>query len=76
VLKIRIHEEFAPHEIEWDRLELEKYAMQAEAVRRRKAFLEAASWILELNITPADVAYEKEADCPVWNRVETPSFSI
>jgi putative DNA primase/helicase len=37
-----------------DRLELEKYAMQAEAVRRRKAFLEAASWIPELNITPAD----------------------
>ncbi|MDR2184555.1 MAG: hypothetical protein LBO80_02640, partial [Treponema sp.] len=31
-----------------DRLEIEKYAMQAEAVRRRKAFLEAASWIPEL----------------------------
>jgi putative DNA primase/helicase len=38
-----------------DRLEIEKYAMQAEAVRRRKAFIEAASWIPELNITAADV---------------------
>jgi putative DNA primase/helicase len=38
-----------------DRLEIEKYAMQAEAVRRRKAFIEAASWIPDLNITTSDV---------------------
>jgi putative DNA primase/helicase len=38
-----------------DRLEIEKCAMQAEAVRRRKAFVEAASWIPELNITANDV---------------------
>ena len=38
-----------------DRLEIEKYAMQAEAVRRRKAFIEAASWIPDLNIDTNDV---------------------
>jgi putative DNA primase/helicase len=38
-----------------DRLEIEKYAMQAEAVRRRKAFIEAASWIPDLNIATSDV---------------------
>jgi putative DNA primase/helicase len=29
--------------------------MQAESVRRRKAFIEAASWIPDLNITTADI---------------------
>ena len=38
-----------------DRIEIEKYAMQSEAVRRRKAFIEAASWIPELNITTNDI---------------------
>jgi putative DNA primase/helicase len=38
-----------------DRMEIEKYAMQSEAVRRRKAFIEAASWIPDLNITSNDV---------------------
>jgi putative DNA primase/helicase len=38
-----------------DRLEIEKYAMQAESVRRRKAFIEAASWIPEMNVTTSDV---------------------
>ena len=38
-----------------ERIEIEKYAMQSEAVRRRKAFIEAASWIPELNITTNDV---------------------
>jgi putative DNA primase/helicase len=38
-----------------DRMEIEKKAMQTEAVRRRKAFIEAASWIPELNITVNDV---------------------
>jgi putative DNA primase/helicase len=33
-----------------ERLDIEKYAMQSEAVRRRKALIEAASWIPELNI--------------------------
>ncbi|MCL2410630.1 MAG: phage/plasmid primase, P4 family [Treponema sp.] len=33
-----------------ERIEIEKYAMQSEAVRRRKAFIEAASWIPELNV--------------------------
>jgi putative DNA primase/helicase len=34
-----------------ERIEIEKYAMLSESVRRRKAFVEAASWIKELNIT-------------------------
>ena len=33
-----------------ERIEIEKYAMQSEAVRRRKALIEAASWIPELNV--------------------------
>ncbi len=33
-----------------DRLEIEKYAMLSESVRRRKAFIEAASWIEDYNI--------------------------
>jgi putative DNA primase/helicase len=38
-----------------ERMEIEKYAMQSEAMRRRKAFIEAASLIAELNITVNDV---------------------
>jgi putative DNA primase/helicase len=38
-----------------DRIEIEKAATQSEAVRRRKAFIEAASWIPELNVTPSDI---------------------
>ena len=34
-----------------ERIEIEKYAMLSESVRRRKAFVEAASWMKELNIT-------------------------
>jgi putative DNA primase/helicase len=34
-----------------ERIEIEKYAMMSESVRRRKAFVEAASWIKELNTT-------------------------
>jgi putative DNA primase/helicase len=37
------------------RNEIEKYAMQSEAMRRRKAFIEAASVMPELNITANDV---------------------
>jgi len=33
-----------------ERLEIEKYGMQSESVRRRKAIVEAASWIPELNV--------------------------
>jgi putative DNA primase/helicase len=33
-----------------DRYELEKHAVQSESARRRKAFVEVASWIPELNI--------------------------
>lgn len=38
-----------------DRIELERHAVQGESVRRRKAFVEAASWIPELNITCDDI---------------------
>jgi putative DNA primase/helicase len=38
-----------------ERLEIEKHAMQSEAMRRRKAFIEAASLIPELNVTTSDV---------------------
>jgi putative DNA primase/helicase len=33
-----------------DRMEVEKYAIQSESTRKRKAFIEAATWITELNI--------------------------
>ena len=33
-----------------DRIDIEKHGMQSESVRRRKAFVEVASWIIELNI--------------------------
>jgi putative DNA primase/helicase len=33
-----------------DRLDIEKHAMQSESARRRKAFVEVASWIPELNV--------------------------
>ena len=32
------------------RIDIEKHAMQSESVRRRKALIEAASWIPELNV--------------------------
>jgi putative DNA primase/helicase len=38
-----------------DRMEIEKYAMLSESVRRREAFVKAASWIKELNITSDDL---------------------
>jgi putative DNA primase/helicase len=38
-----------------DRMEIEKYALQSEALRRRKAFIEAASLMREMNITSNDV---------------------
>jgi putative DNA primase/helicase len=86
-----------------DRIELERHAVQSESVRRRKAFVEAASWIPELNVSCddldsdpwllnvkngtinlktgefrehrkedlitkiADVTYDPNADCPIWN---------
>jgi putative DNA primase/helicase len=34
-----------------ERIEIEKYAMMSESVRRRKAFVEAATWIKDLNTT-------------------------
>jgi putative DNA primase/helicase len=37
------------------RLEIEKYAIQGESVRRRKAFVEGASFIPELNATVDDL---------------------
>jgi putative DNA primase/helicase len=33
-----------------ERIEIEKAAMQSESVRRRKAFVEAATWVKDLNI--------------------------
>jgi putative DNA primase/helicase len=38
-----------------ERMEIEKYAMLSESVRRREAFVRAASWIKELNITSDDL---------------------
>jgi putative DNA primase/helicase len=38
-----------------DRLDIEKYAIQSESVRRRKALIEAASWIPELNVKTDDL---------------------
>jgi putative DNA primase/helicase len=38
-----------------ERMEIEKYAMLSESVRRREAFIKAASWIRELNITSEDL---------------------
>jgi len=38
-----------------DRLEIEKHAMQSESARRRKALIEVASWIPELNIKTDDL---------------------
>jgi putative DNA primase/helicase len=38
-----------------DRLDIEKHAMQSESARRRKAFVEAASWIPELNVKTDDL---------------------
>jgi putative DNA primase/helicase len=87
-----------------ERIEIERRTMQSEAIRRRKAFIEAASLIPSLNITSADVdnnpwlltvqngtielksgvfrehrredmitkmaavAYDENADCPVWKQ--------
>ena len=38
-----------------DRMDIEKYAIQSESTRRRKAFVEAASWIPFLNATTNDL---------------------
>jgi len=43
-----------------DRLEIEKHAMQSESARRRKALIEVASWIPELNVKTDDL------DCDPW----------
>jgi putative DNA primase/helicase len=87
-----------------DRMEIEKYALQSESLRRRKAFIESASLAKGMNITSndvdkdpwlfnvengtidlqkgefrehrredmitkiANVAYDGEADCPVWKQ--------
>ncbi|GHV63898.1 phage protein [Spirochaetia bacterium] len=38
-----------------DRLDIQKHAVQSESVKRRKAFIEAATWIPELNINSDDL---------------------
>ncbi|MDR1930408.1 MAG: DUF5906 domain-containing protein [Treponema sp.] len=38
-----------------DRMEIEKYAMLSESVRRREAFVKAASWVSSLNISSDDL---------------------
>ena len=38
-----------------ERIEIEKHAMQSESARRRKAIIEVASWIPELNIKTDDL---------------------
>ena len=43
-----------------DRIEIERYGVLSESVRRREAIIKAASWIKELNIDSNDV------DCDPW----------
>jgi putative DNA primase/helicase len=38
-----------------ERIDIEKAAVLSESVRRRKAFVEAATWILELNVKSEDL---------------------
>ncbi|MCL2441077.1 MAG: phage/plasmid primase, P4 family [Treponema sp.] len=38
-----------------DRIDIEKHAMQSESARRRKALIEVASWIPELNVKTDDL---------------------
>jgi len=38
-----------------ERIEIEKHAMQSESARRRKALIEVASWIPELNVKTDDL---------------------
>ncbi|GHV12026.1 hypothetical protein FACS189491_04300 [Spirochaetia bacterium] len=38
-----------------DRIEIEKYAVLSESVRRREAFVKAASWIAAMNCTSGDL---------------------
>ena len=38
-----------------ERIDIEKYATLSESVRRREAFVKAASWIPDLNITTEDL---------------------
>jgi putative DNA primase/helicase len=38
-----------------ERMDIEKYAMLSESVRRREAFIKAASWIIELNISSEEL---------------------
>ena len=38
-----------------DRLDIEKHAMQSESARRRKALIEVATWIPELNVKTDDL---------------------
>jgi putative DNA primase/helicase len=38
-----------------ERIDIEKHAVQSESVRRRKALIEAASWIPELNVQTDDL---------------------
>lgn len=38
-----------------ERMDIEKFAILSESVRRREAFVKAASWIKELNITSDDL---------------------
>ena len=43
-----------------DRIEIERYGILCESVRRREAIIKAASWIKELNID------SNEVDCDPW----------
>jgi len=46
-----IYDEILKTDDHRERIEIEKYAMLSESVRRRKAFVEAAQWDSTLNIT-------------------------
>jgi len=55
-----MYEEAYSIEGEWERDQLEKHAMKSEAVRRRKAMVEALSWERPVWVAP------EELDCDAW----------
>jgi len=50
-----MHDQILKLEDYRDRLELESHAVKSEAVRRRKATVEAASWEQTINVGPEDI---------------------
>jgi len=50
-----LYEEAKQFDYDWDREELANHAMKTEAVRRRKAMIEAATWEREAWVSPEDL---------------------